>query len=144
MASRESLFIGIDVSKQTLDAAFGADPHAPRETIPSTDEGVQLLVTRLQRLQPTLIVLEATGGLERMVFAQLLQAGVPTRGCSHAACAPWRTRKDARRRPTAWMPGCSPALPNGCARRTTKRRTSSAHPCATCWSGGSSDSDADG
>jgi transposase len=78
MASRESLFIGIDVSKQTLDVAFGADPHAPRETIPSTDEGVQLLVTRLQRLQPTLIVLEATGGLERMAFAQLLQAGVPT------------------------------------------------------------------
>ena len=30
MASRESLFIGIDVSKQTLDVAFGADPHAPR------------------------------------------------------------------------------------------------------------------
>jgi transposase len=78
MASRESLFIGIDVSKQTLDVAFGADPHAPRETIPYTDEGVQLLVTRLQRLQPTLIVLEATGGLERMVFAQLLQAGLPT------------------------------------------------------------------
>jgi transposase len=78
MASRESLFIGIDVSKQTLDVAFGADPHAPRETIPYTDEGVQLLVTRLQRLQPTLIVLEATGGLERMAFAQLLQAGVPT------------------------------------------------------------------
>jgi transposase len=61
MASRESLFIGIDVSKQTLDVAFGADPHAPLETIPYTDEGVQLLVTRLQRLQPTLIVLEATG-----------------------------------------------------------------------------------
>jgi transposase len=78
MASRESLFIGIDVSKQTLDVAFGADPHAPLETIPYTDEGVQLLVTRLQRLQPTLIVLEATGGLERMVFAQLLQAGLPT------------------------------------------------------------------
>ena len=75
MASRESLFIGIDVSKPTLDVAFGADPHAPRETIPSTDEGVQRLVTRLQRLQPTLIVLEATGGLERMVFAQLLHAG---------------------------------------------------------------------
>ena len=30
MASRESLFIGIDVSKQKLDVAFGADPHAPR------------------------------------------------------------------------------------------------------------------
>ena len=43
MASRESLFIGIDGSKQTLDAAFGADPHAPLETIPYTDEGVQLL-----------------------------------------------------------------------------------------------------
>ena len=28
MASRESLFLGIDVSKQTLDVAFGADPHA--------------------------------------------------------------------------------------------------------------------
>ena len=66
MASRESLVIGIDGSKPTRDGAFGADPHAPRETIPSTDEGVQRLVTRLQRLQPTLMVLEATGGLERI------------------------------------------------------------------------------
>ena len=137
MASRESLFIGIDVSKPTRDVAFGADPHAPRETIPSTDEGVQLLVTRLQRLQPTLMVLEATGGLERMVVAQLLQAGVPT-----ARVQPRRVRALAHaegRQATTdrLMPGGSPALPNGCARRTTKRRTSSAHPCATCWSGGS-------
>ena len=45
MASRESLFIGIDVSKQTLDVAFGADPHAPRETIPYTDDGGACLLS---------------------------------------------------------------------------------------------------
>ena len=71
----------------------------------TTDEGVQLLVTRLQRLQPTLMVLEATGGLERMVVAHLLQAGVPTarvqprrvRALAHAAGRQATTdRRDAR------------------------------------------------
>ncbi len=52
-ASREARFIGIDGSKPTPDAAFGADPQAPHETIPYTEGGVRLLVTRLQRLQPT-------------------------------------------------------------------------------------------
>jgi hypothetical protein len=85
-----------------------------------------------------LIVLEATGALEphgvRPTAPGWLAdgAGAPRR-VRALAHAEGRQAKTDR----FWMPGCSPALPNGCARRTTKRRTSSAHPCATCWSGGS-------
>jgi transposase len=38
---------------------------------------VTTLVERMQTLQPTLIVLEATGGLERMVTSALATAGLP-------------------------------------------------------------------
>lgn len=69
-------FIGIDVSKATLDVAFGHDEQAPVESIPYTPDHVAHLVERLQQLQPTLIVLEATGGLERSLVDALQQAGL--------------------------------------------------------------------
>jgi transposase len=135
MASRESLFIGIDVSKQTLDVAFGADPHAPRETIPYTDEGVQLLVTRLQRLQPTLIVLEATG----RAGAHGVRPTAPGWLADGAGAATPRARPGARGRtpgedrPRWRCAGCSPALPKRVRpphhQATDEQRR---HPCATC------------
>jgi transposase len=68
-------FAGIDVSKTRLDVAVrpqGALWH------PANDEaGIAELVGRLQPLEPQLIVLEATGGLERLVVAALALAGLP-------------------------------------------------------------------
>jgi transposase len=69
-------FIGIDVAKASLDVAFGHDEQAPVERIPYTPDHVAQLVDRLQQLQPTLIVLEATGGLERSLMDALQQAGL--------------------------------------------------------------------
>jgi transposase len=45
--------------------------------VPNDAEGVVTLVERLQSLQPTLIVLEATGGLERVATAALATAVLP-------------------------------------------------------------------
>ena len=70
-------FIGIDVAKASLEVAFGHDAQAPVERIPYTSEHVARLVERLQQLQPTLIVLEATGGLERPLMEALRQADLP-------------------------------------------------------------------
>lgn len=70
-------FIGIDISKRTLAVAFGDDAAAPVETMPYTDAAVHQLVQRLQEIQPTLIVLEATGGLERRVLDALHAADLP-------------------------------------------------------------------
>jgi transposase len=55
----KELFIGVDVSKHHLDVAFG---HLSVERIRNAPDQVARLVTRLQQLQPKLIVVESSGG----------------------------------------------------------------------------------
>jgi transposase len=70
------LFAGIDVSKEQLDVAVRG-----RQTrgwsVKYDEAGVQSLVEELRELAPTLVVLEATGGLETHVLAALAAAGIP-------------------------------------------------------------------
>jgi len=68
-------FVGIDVAKAQLDIALR--PSGERWSVPNDTPGVTMLVDRMQTLQPALIVLEATGGLERMVTSALATAGLP-------------------------------------------------------------------
>jgi transposase len=68
-------FVGIDVAKAQLDIAVR--PSGERWAVPNDAAGVVTLVERLQALHPTLIVLEATGGLERIATAALATAGLP-------------------------------------------------------------------
>lgn len=72
---KHELFVGIDISKDYLDVAFGPDQEPQR--FPYDTQGLQALLPRLQALQPTLIVLEATGGLEIRLMEALQQAGLP-------------------------------------------------------------------
>jgi transposase len=68
-------FVGIDVAKAQLDIAVR--PSGERWAVPNDATGIGTLVERLQPLHPTLIVLEATGGLERAATAALATAGLP-------------------------------------------------------------------
>src|SRR6266446_1287828 len=68
-------FIGIDVAKAQLDIALR--PSGERWAVPNDASGVATLVDRVQALHPTLMVLEATGGLERAVTSALATAGLP-------------------------------------------------------------------
>src|SRR5947207_312352 len=74
------LFIGIDVSKATLDVA-GCTADGPLaalcSTIANTEAGLATLVPLLVGRAPALVVLEATGGYERLAAATLLAAGLP-------------------------------------------------------------------
>jgi transposase len=70
-------FIGIDVSKAHLDVASRPDGQDFR--LPNTPEGIASLVERLTPLAPALILLEATGGLERAAAVALAEAGLPIR-----------------------------------------------------------------
>ena len=70
-----AVFIGIDVAKTRLDVALR--PSGEHWTAPNDDIGISDLVQRLKSLQPTLVVLEATGGLEIPVTAALAAAEVP-------------------------------------------------------------------
>ena len=73
--SAREMFVGIDVSKAKLDIHVLPGDQAWTVSNESTDVGA--LVSRLATLKPTLIVLEATGGLERRALAQLLAAKLP-------------------------------------------------------------------
>lgn len=70
-----STSIGIDVAKATLDVAVR--PAGTRWQVPYTEEGVEGLVQQVQELEPTLVVLEATGGLEVVLVSALAQARLP-------------------------------------------------------------------
>lgn len=69
------IFVGIDVSKARLDVAIR--PTGERDSVANDKVGIKALVKRLAEIQPTLIVMEATGSLERQVSAALGGAGLP-------------------------------------------------------------------
>jgi transposase len=69
------LFVGIDVAKEHLDLAVR--PTQETWQVPHDHQGIQGIIPRLQELQPTLVVLEATGGLELPLVAALGVAGLP-------------------------------------------------------------------
>lgn len=68
-------FIGIDVSKRTLDLATRTSGE--HWQVANNDDGIAASVKRLKELSPTLIVMEATGGLEIRLAAALGAAGLP-------------------------------------------------------------------
>lgn len=70
----DAVFIGIDISQDHLDVALHTGAHWDEEHTPRSLGG---LVQKLQELAPTLIVVEATGGLERDLVATLGAAGLP-------------------------------------------------------------------
>lgn len=73
-ATPSPLFIGIDVSADRLDLAR-SDADAV-EAVANDPSGIGRLVEMLQPLCPALIVVEATGKLERPLTAALLEAGL--------------------------------------------------------------------
>ena len=70
-----SILIGIDVSKAQLD--IRVRPTGMREKFSNDKAGIKALVERLSSLKPVLIVLEATGNLERAVARALVSGGFP-------------------------------------------------------------------
>ncbi len=73
--ARESVFVGIDVAKDWLDIAVRPTGAAWR--VAQDDEGVADLVQQLTKLQPKLIVMEASGGYERLSAIALDAARLP-------------------------------------------------------------------
>lgn len=71
----ESVFVGIDVSKARLDIVMR--PSGSRESIPNQEAQIGELVKQLSTLPTALLVVEATGGLERRVVRALAAAELP-------------------------------------------------------------------
>jgi transposase len=73
--SEPQVFVGIDVSKAQLDVALR--PTNDGWQVTNDEAGIAGLVERLRTVQPALVVLEATGGLEVPVTGALAEAGLP-------------------------------------------------------------------
>jgi transposase len=71
-----SAFIGIDVSKNQLDVAVR--PTNEKMQFANEDDGIDMLIKRLQPLQPALILMEATGSYHQLLLGRLLASGLPT------------------------------------------------------------------
>ena len=71
------VFVGIDVSKERVDVAIR--PSGEAWEAPNDDAGVEEVLRRLRAERPELIVLEATGGYERLMARGLAEAGLPVR-----------------------------------------------------------------
>jgi transposase len=67
-------FVGIDVSKHKLDVA--RRPDIQRHTFAYDRDGLRALLETLKSWGPIFVVVEATGGLERTVVAELVSAGI--------------------------------------------------------------------
>ncbi len=68
-------YVGLDVAKYHLDMAMR--PSGECQQVTNDERGIEYVVSRLREIRSTLVVLEATGGLEQPVAAALAAAGVP-------------------------------------------------------------------
>lgn len=87
--TQEKVYIGIDVSKESLDVAIHEENTGWR--VANDSDGIQALVKRLKPLSPALIVLESTGGLEINAATALYLESLPV-----AIVNPRRTREFAK------------------------------------------------
>jgi transposase len=70
-----AVFVGIDVAKAHLDVA--RRPAGDPWRVANDAAGIAQLVRELEQQHPTLVVVEATGGLEVPVAAALAAARLP-------------------------------------------------------------------
>lgn len=70
-----SLFVGIDVAGDKLDLV--RSDSSQTLTVANDDDGIAGIVELLRPLKPAVIVIEATGGLERSLVQALLEAQLP-------------------------------------------------------------------
>ena len=77
---------GIDVSKDHLD--YARADHCATKRVPNTRSGVRALVRGLLDNPPHLVVIESTGGYERLALDALALAHIPV-----SLVNPWRVRR---------------------------------------------------
>lgn len=73
----DECFVGIDVAKDQLDVALLRGGRAQLQRVANDAAGASQLIADLRQRQPMLIVLESSGGYERLVAAELAAAGLP-------------------------------------------------------------------
>jgi transposase len=77
---RTECFVGIDVAKDKVDIAVR--PTQEEWQAPLTPRGIAQVVSRMREIGPQLVVLEATGGMERPWLLALAGVGLPVVVCN--------------------------------------------------------------
>ena len=72
---QEGIFVGIDVAKAGMDVAVR--PTDERWAISNDEAGIRQLVSRLKTLEPAIVLMEASGGLELPIVAALAVEALP-------------------------------------------------------------------
>jgi len=75
MTSENAKYVGMDVGKSWLDVAVWGEAKSNR--VSNDREGVSELVEQMSELEPALVVVEATGGYERLAVEELFSSGFP-------------------------------------------------------------------
>ena len=70
----EEVFVGIDVSKDTL--AVRLLPTGTCMDFSNREDGLSSMVDSIEKLSPALVILEATGGLETAAVAMIAERGL--------------------------------------------------------------------
>jgi transposase len=70
----QQIHVGIDLSKRILDVCLL--PEGESFTLANDQEGVYEVLSPLQKVAPKLVVLEATGGYERLPATAIASAGI--------------------------------------------------------------------
>jgi transposase len=69
------IFVGIDVSKDSLDVACSHEAQVRR--FANNEAGIEQLREHLKLFKVALVVMEATGGYQQLALANLVSAGLP-------------------------------------------------------------------
>ena len=85
----EGKYVGIDVSKREHEVAFWNEKNTKQYA--NTRTGIKKLIKALEKNKISLVVLEATGGYEKNLMNELLEAGLPA-----AMLNPTRVRRFAQ------------------------------------------------
>jgi transposase len=103
MSEPEDMTVGIDVAKATLEVAVR--PSGDERHVANDSAGIAVVVAWLQRVQPSVMVVEATGGDEAPVVAELGVAGLRVAvvnprqgGRRRSGQGSWRRRRKGARR----------------------------------------------
>ena len=91
----EARFVGIDVSKAQLDVAVR--PTGKRWTLPYDQTGIEGLIPQIVDLEPALVLLEATGGLELPLVARSTSPGRGGAACGGGQPTPGQGLRQGHR-----------------------------------------------
>ncbi len=122
-------FVGIDISQARLDIAIR--PGASF-SITHDESAIAALVEQLRTLSPTLIVLEATGGMELPLTSALATAGLPVVFVNPVRCATSPRPVGTWPRSMHSMPRCSRNSPRSCASTRARFRMRRPEPWPCC------------